>query len=609
MRIGVVAELRHADTADVLLWDSYTDAVPCVKKLVQEYFPIIRQEFLQFICDIGRHTVDGATISEQFRLLTYFSAWEYSSLFERHPAYYGDALFTIFKLRALELYCQKVRPQEVCLCGCDDVARHISSICKAQQITFVHSPSSVNSKEGPDGPSCSAMAFVRKSASMVRQLRGWWKQVRSQFPAQPVVRRCKGMILGTWFPNIDQEAAQAGRFRSKYWEDAHDLIDSSATPQHWFFIYADREQSIPDHIASRDRFAANAPNADMTFLEECLTPCDALRAFGLWLRSAWRSSIMGNRVAEAFNWPHSALNVFSLLQDIWQESTSGWHLLRMLLHLQAVKRFCKLVGPQDRVLTSSELQWWERMLFREQRKLGCSKNFAVQHSIIRAADFRFFCAPNMWQDKEFADAMPDVFFCNGRAGLEAMRASGFPDNRLGLVEATRFLYLARATRYAVTFPSRKLLVATSYFEGETRRMLEMLAAAMKERHLPLFDNVQIKAHPDLPVDHILSELFTDPPAIVTQPVESYLKEDTAIFAAAGTSVTLLVAYMGLPMVVAGSDGDFEMGCLDAFEGICYARSAKELLDGLTMSSRSTLPEDYFCLDASLARWKKMLTSQ
>ena len=320
MRIGVVAELRHADTADVLLWDSYTDAVPCVKKLVQEYFPIIRQEFLQFICDIGRHTVDGATISEQFRLLTYFSAWEYSSLFERHPAYYGDALFTIFKLRALELYCQKVRPQEVCLCGCDDVARHISSICKAQQITFVHSPSSVNSKEGPDGPSCSAMAFVRKSASMVRQLRCWWKQVRSQFPAQPVVRRCKGMILGTWFPNIDQEAAQAGRFRSKYWEDAHDLIDSSATPQHWFFIYADREQSIPDHIASRDRFAANAPNADMTFLEECLTPCDALRAFGLWLRSAWRSSIMGNRVAEAFNWPHSALNVFSLLQDIWQRN-------------------------------------------------------------------------------------------------------------------------------------------------------------------------------------------------------------------------------------------------------------------------------------------------
>lgn len=609
MRICVAAELQHAEAADVLLWNSYTDAVPCVEKLVQEYFPVIRQEFLQFISEIGRYSIDGSIIFEQFQLLEYFSAWEYSSLFERHPAYYGDALFTIFKLRALELHCQKVRPHEVRLCGCDDVASHVGSICKAQQIAFVHTPSSVTSKENPDGPSCRVMAFARKSASMARQLRGWWKHVRSQFPAQPVVQRRKGMILGTWFPNIDQKAAQAGRFRSKYWEAAHDPIDSSSTPQHWFFIYADSEQNIPGHIASRDRFAANAPNADMTFLEECLTPCDALRAFGLWLRSAWRSNIMGNRVAGAFNWPHSALNVFSLLQGMWRESTSGWHLLQMLLHLQAIKRFCALVGPQDRVVTSSELQWWERMLFREQRKLGCSKNFAVQHSIIRAADFRFFCAPEMWQNKDFADAMPDVFFCNGRAGLEAMRASGFPDNRLGLVEATRFLYLAKATRYAGAYPSRKLLVVTSYFEGETRRMMEMLATAMKERHLPLFDNVQIKAHPDLPVDNMLSELFADPPVIVTQPVESYLNEDTAVFAAAGTSVTLLVAYMGLPMVVAGSDGDFEMGCLDAFEGICYARSARELLDGLATSSRSTLPENYFCLDASLTRWKNMLTSQ
>lgn len=609
MRIGVAADLQHANAADVLLWDSFSDTVPCVEKLVQEYFPVIRQEFLQFICEIGRHTVDGTTLSEQFRLLTQFSAWEYSSLFERHPAYFGDALFTIFKLRAVELYCQKVQPHEVHLCGCDAIAWHISDICKSLQIAFVHSPSSPNRREGSDSPSCGVMAFARKSASMARQLHGWWKQVRSQFPTQPVVQRSKGMILGTWFPNIDQKAAQNGRFRSKYWEAAHDLIDSAATPQHWFFIYADSEQNIPGHIAARDRFAANAPNADMTFLEECLTPCDALRAFGLWLRSAWRSNIMGNRVAGAFNWPHSALNVFSLLQGMWQESTSGWHLLRMLLHLQAIKRFCKLVGPQERVLTSSELQWWERMLFREQRKLGCSKNFAVQHSIIRPADFRFFCAPEMWQDKNFTNAMPDVFFCNGRAGLEAMRASGFPDDRLGLVEATRFLYLAKAARYAVASPSRKLLVVTSYFEGETRRMLEMLAAAMKERHLSLFDNVQIKAHPDLPVEHMLAELFTDPPAVVTQPVESYLTEDTVVFAAAGTSVTLLVPYMGLPMVVAGSDGDFEMGCLDTVEGICYARSAGELLDGLTTSSRSTLPEDYFCLDASLARWKTMLTSQ
>lgn len=517
----------------------------------------------------------------------------------------------------MERYIEKTLPDKLHVIDiAEPIAQCIASLCQAKGIVFTYTTTAPSSTTTPKGAWARFKQWRKQklcpyfSFSVLLTLKylfHWWRTVRRHFPAKPTLQKKHGVLLGTWFPNIDQNPAQEGHFRSRYWEAAHDVLDDVLAYKHWFFIYADTPQKITEHVALRDVFVKNGLSADMVFCEECISLFGMARAFKNWFSVAWRSRSLSHCLQNAFQWPSSSLNVYTLLKDMWLDSTQGNHLLRHLLIFEGIRSYCKAVGPQDMVITSAELQYWERFLFKFQRDMGCQRVYAAQHSVVREADFRFFSASEAWSVPEFVAQMPDRFFANGKAAYNTMRKGHFPENRLGMLEAVRFMYLANVKTFPPG-PPRRLLLVTSYFEKETKAMLKCLAKAMAASDLALWQNCCIKPHPFLPVDRWVQEYFIHPPAVVSGRIEDYLLEGTIVFSDAATSVSLLALYRGLPLVVFEAENTFNMGSLPDMDALPVAKDAASLLVALQSSEQLPFDSEYFCLDAELPRWKDLFTA-
>ena len=624
----------------ILLWDRFSDndSIDSILDLQERYFHKTRAEFLCFVHNFGEHSINDRPLRDHLRLPDGFSFWWLTRIFERHPAFFGPNLFEVFKLRALEHLLLGMHPSSVCLHSTNtQLTRTMRELCNNLRIPFEHeisvqkSPKHAqqeccHSTSSTDSPttdrSCTfislvpALARFRRSAIANRAINAfqitrhawhWWRNVRSLFPGAPKAAKRSGLLLGTWFPNVDAEAAKQGRFRSKYWEGVHDILPECGKPVHWFFIHGDPVSKASENIRLRDNLLRNEPdNVDMTFLEECLTPLGALKAWLSAMRVAWNARGLLRHLPATMLWPDSRLNVYPLLAGIWKDSTQGEHLMRMCFTLEGIRRYCALIGPQDTVVTSSELQSWERLLYREQRNLGCRRIYAAQHSVIRDADFRFFVAPATWNINEFCQCMPDKFFCNSEGAYQAMHKSGFPEHRLGMLEATRFIGISASMSPLHGTPFNRILVATSYFTQEALRTLTILAQAMRQPNTPLLDNVLIKPHPYLPVDAMLAQLFVSPPRQVSGSIESHMTPGTVVVADSATSVGLLACYRELPLIECVPENNFDMSITQGVAERVSVKNANELVQALH-TIKPTRANNFFCITPGMPRWHNLFS--
>lgn len=626
----------------ILLWDRFSenDHIDSILDHQEDYSDETREEFLRFVHNFGEYCIDGSPLRDHLRLPDGFSLWWLTQIFERHPAFFGPNLFEIFKLRTLEHLLLGMQPSSVCLHSTNvQLTQTMSALCKSLDIPFEQRGPAPTAEEhelqacGHTLPSCKNSAAsanathtlaawrriltrFRRSAmtnravnafQVTRQAWRWWRDVRALFPAAPTVVRQSGLLLGTWFPNVDAKAAKQGRFRSKYWESVHDILPNCGKPVHWFFIHGDPPDKAPENIRLRDALLQNEPgSADMTFLEECVTPWGAVRAWLSAMLVAWQARGLLQHLPATMQWPNSHLNVYPLLAGIWKNSTQGIHLMRMCFALEGIRHYCALIGPQHAVITSSELQFWERLLFREQRNLGCKHIYAAQHSVIRDADFRFFISPATWNIAEFCALMPDKFFCNSDGAYQAMRKSGFPEQSLGMLEATRFISSATSAPTLPDIPYKRILVATSYFTQEALRTLTLLAQAIRLSNHPLMGNILIKPHPYLPVDSMLRQLFAFPPRLVSGAIEDHMTPGTVVLADSATSVGLLACYRSLPLIECASENNFDMSITQGVPGRVSVKNAYELVRALH-TIKPTQANSFFCTTPGMPRWHNLLS--
>lgn len=636
----------------VLLWDRYAerDGEDSILDLQERYFTETRAEFLRFIHAFGEHRAKGRSVRDHLRLPGGFSAWWLTRLFERHPEFYGGVLYDIFKLRALERLLLSLEAPSVCLHSADTrLARVMGDLCRALYIPFAHHPpqaprqSTVSARgnppmTAPETPTFANVAARFRRKALVNRLRNalgitrfawrWWRDTRPVFPRKPALTPGRGLLLGTWFPNVDAQAAGQGRFRSKYWESVHDVLSGTGKPVHWLFIHTGSAEAARDNVRLRDTFLKHeAPGADMVFWEECVSAKGAFRAWRQALRLAWKAYSLLGTLPDIMRWPGSALNVCPLLAGIWKDSTQGRHLMWMLLIHEGIRRYCELIGPQERVITSSELQFWERLLFREQRLLGCAHICAVEHTRISGADFRYLIAPEAWGLPAFVEMMPDTFFCNGEGSLAIMRESGFPEERLGMLEAVRFMHLAQTPPEPAPGDgpgAARLLVATSYFPKLAEQAVAMLASASKRADSAgypaasrLLERVCVKPHPFLPVERQLRERFENPPRTADGDVEDFLTPGTVVLTDGGTSIGLLALYRGLPLIECLPGNGFRLSGTPENAGARFVKNGRELLDALEATggeaAKTSAPPSalagFFCLDPGLPRWRKLLLGE
>lgn len=588
---------------------------------LREDLPAIRQEHAAWAFEMGCQPFRGRPLQQWLQGGAPLSMWWCSLLYERHPKM-TPGLFTVYKLRALE----RLMDVEGCAVlrvrgGDARLRRCLAQLCRSRHRDFREEDAPSASGQAPRGllRRCydAAPAPLR---ALARFLHWWWTVRRHLPPAKdglPKAHRQTATIV-TYFPNIDMEAARQGRFRSRYWETLHDALNQAAEKAggpfvRWLFIrFPAPDLSFRQCRELRDRFRATAKDgASFHYLEECLRFRDLAAAFWRYLRLALTSLRLEAAVRPAFHFAASRLNFWTWLGPYWTESFRGWRCLERCLQYRAFERYATLAGPQRWTLFPLENCPWERMCAQTVHAAGNGPVIGAQHSVIRPTDFRYFDDPRSFAD-DMGQAQPDAIRGNGLAAIRQWRAAGLPEDRLGEVEALRYLYLRPSLDGAPpcgpAASARHLLVVTSFFADETDAHLALLARVVAAGLLDGW-KVRVKPHPYLPVESRLQALLgrrAAEIAIADGPIASHLTPGTLVWASNSTTVTLEAALKGLPVMAMWPQDDFDLCPLQDVASLPRTGSLEDVARILAHPEAMRLPPRYFDLDGALPRWRALL---
>lgn len=584
----------------------------------------IRREHAAWACRTGLRPVEGALLHEHFQAGEKLSMWWCSLLYERHPKM-TPLLYEVYKLRTLEHLLDEGGFTALRLVGGDDrLCGTLLALCQAtgRQFADYHDP------QCRDGRRRTWLRRLYEACPSLLRAAGryvhWWFRVRlplrprgGALPALPPAHVTTGTIV-TYFPNVDMEAAAAGRFRSRYWEGLHDALCAAAarTPVRWLFIrFPSPQMDLAGCIRMRDRFrAAHQDGVSFHYLEEFLTAADLRAAWKRYLRLAWTSRRLEAAMRGLCRFEGSRLDFWPYMADDWAETFRGWRCLERCLQQRGIDNYVKAAGPQRWFTFPLENCPWERMLTHAAHTTPGAGGpvYGAQHSTIRPTDFRYFDDPATFTDSACAAFQPDRICANGQGALRQWQAAGVPQERLELVEALRYMYLADARNAAVPAqegqPPRRLLVVTGFFADETADHVRLLARAV---HAGLLDGweIVVKPHPYLAVEADLRhELGARAGCLrfAEGPVATLLVPGTVVWSSASTTVVLEAALKKLPvMVMLPSDG-FDLCPLQDVPGLLRTGNLDDVRRALACAAPPALPDDYLELQPGLPRWRALL---
>ena len=365
----------------------------------------------------------------------------------------------------------------------------------------------------------------------------------------------------------------------------------------------------------RDRFrAAHQDGVSFHYLEEFLTAADLRAAWKRYLRLAWTSRRLEAAMRGLCRFEGSRLDFWPYMADDWAETFRGWRCLERCLQQRGIDNYVKAAGPQRWFTFPLENCPWERMLTHAAHITPGAGGpvYGAQHSTIRPTDFRYFDDPATFTDSACAAFQPDRICANGQGALRQWQAAGVPQERLELVEALRYMYLADARNAAVPAqegqPPCRLLVVTGFFADETADHVRLLARAV---HAGLLDGweIVVKPHPYLAVEADLRhELGARAGCLrfAEGPVATLLVPGTVVWSSASTTVVLEAALKKLPvMVMLPSDG-FDLCPLQDVPGLLRTGSLDDVRRALACAAPPALPDDYLELQPGLPRWRALL---
>ncbi len=586
------------------------DSVP---RLVENQAQVLRQEYLAWVHDLGEHRLKGRTVKEHLHLGAGASYWWMTLVAAKDPSK-GPAIYTVFKLRALErLYLASGCRGIILRSGDPRLHQVLSAWCARLGHLYRWDRSS--------GPGTSGRLqqllrffphFIKGIASLVHRL---WTRRRSLFGAKPLPGPGPQMAVFTYFPNIDHDQAARGVFRSRYWGKLHDLLEEGPWQVNWVWIYGPEGGcSIPDTLGWRDKFNSAAQGrARHYLLEEFLTPGAIFRANLLFLRLFWKN-LQLKSIRRAFHFPGSALNFWPILADDWRAALTGSPAIHNCLAWEILRSLVKTLPRQEMGLYLWENQLWERALIFAWEKSGHGKLLGFQHSTLRFLDLRFFEDPRSYGLGEAAPPIPQTLVVNGAGALKLMQEVGYPNPKMTVAEAVRYLYLqklAPGERLSVInekiSDNNSLLVVTGYLPDETAAQLRLLSQAASRCGLNGYERILVKPHPDCPVNAILQKEAPDLKVeIVQEPLNSLWPKAKLVFVANSTSAAIEAALLGLPVLVHVVEDSFNFSPLLGQPGVKHVVTADDLIQGLASPSPAPVSPDYFCLEEKLPRWRSLL---
>lgn len=630
---GDITPQQNTDLTN-LYWETRDIPSGCLSlpELLKDRLLQIRTEHMRWAYEMGELKLkNDSSLQDIFSQGEKPSMWWLSLIYERHPKL-SPHLYILYKLRCLEMYMVEEGYTSLVLSGADtDIIILLRKLCENRNWKF----SFIDKKRRKDSTYSLQKRLYFKIPAPIRALTRyvWWllsirrnlKSVKKEAAAWKNHPHTATII--TYFPNIDLKAASNGRFKSRYWEKLHSILEEESRKTgsqflHWLFIHFPSPQlSFKQCLELRNAFREKSRDGlTFNYLEEFIENKDLKNAFFHWLKLVSISLKYKKRISESCHFKNSSLNFWILIKEEWAESFRGWRCLERTLQNMAFKNYIKYAGQQRWLLFPLENCPWERMIVQAAHEAG-NRIFGVQHSLIRPTDFRYFDDPRTFSNSVCSIFQPDVIGGNGDSAISQWLENGMPEERVRTLSALRYLYLSdnKADDNQITLPAdpgmpvemhekKSLLVLTSFFEDETDAHLKLLGKTLE---YGLFKNwkITIKPHPYLAVEKWLEKLpaFLEKKIVVSEsPLPMLLHNRPFVWASNSTSSSVEVAIMGLPLMVMAPENSFDLCPIQNVPDLMRTACVEDVKKYLANPCSIFLPQGYLNLDTSLESWRELL---
>jgi surface carbohydrate biosynthesis protein (TIGR04326 family) len=418
------------------------------------------------------------------------------------------------------------------------------------------------------------------------------------------------ITLFSYLFNLDWESIKNKKFKTFYWTKLHEVIEENNVEAIWVHKYF-KHNSVPDTRSAKKLIYSinhhNKPLQSHTTMSgpfgfHCLL--HLTQDYFSLLIKAFR---LRKYISDAFHDTKNQINFWPFFENEWKTSMYGKLAISNCLDLNLSEKIVNGLKQQSLGLYLQENQAWEVALIYAWKAAGHKQIIGVPHATIRFWDLRHFFDTRTY-DRAMKNGrpIPDKVALNGPAALELYNSAGFPDDKIIEVEALRYLHLEKYNKNYEKKAGgiKRVLVLGDYSPLKTKQQMTLINNAVQLLQKDLL--FICKPHPACPInpkDYPFLNI-----EMTNKPVDFLLDKCDMAYTSNHTSAAVDAHCAGLPVISFLDQNGLNLSPLLGRKGVFFVSNSEELLNALSMSTPcflNSVRQNYFTLDNTLPRWKKL----
>ena len=482
-----------------VLWKQYVDVdspqnVVSLPEYIEKNSERLRNQFLEFVYDIGHSKINGTTIQQHLQIRETLSYW-WMTLFASTRWHQSSQITEAIKLLALEelLKDQSWSDLEL-VSGNQNLNEILTDFCAEQKKSFQLGSQSPQRKRKDKFAVEVMLLSVKAHLVLVRQIVRLWKVT----PLRKEQNSSQVMIFDHLI-RFDTNKAAHGEFASEYWNLLEPMFSKNNVKVSWTHQFVKSEKFPNQRVAQALLTKLNKGSRNKHYLFETKPSIKSVLRAAIDYRHLCISGFRIRKISSGFIPKSSSLNLWPLFQKEWNDSLFGTTAIRHCLILSTIEQeissqsFCPLG------IYIMEYQPWEVALIQAWNAAGHGKLIGVASAPIRFWDLRYFSdarsiTPAGLETKTHIHfrPVPQFLAVNSSISRGLLEMAGEPATRIVDVEALMYQYLNVHLKKEPNTESG-ILVLGDFFAEVTERILTMVQAWIE-----LNQNQQIiyfKPHP------------------------------------------------------------------------------------------------------------------
>jgi len=597
----------------LVLWNSYESNeiknLFSISEIVEKNAAKLRFEYLEFIFELGEHSVNGKKIVEHLEIRPDFSYWWMTLINEKCNFSKSPEIINIIKVFALRGFIKANNYQHISLTTSNNyLANSISLLCSQLEVGY-----DLKKIKNKQNKKSFIEIFYHKLPYCLKALSWFWRHLISHWVLRGIgVDKWKNttgkVTFISYLFNLNSEYKEKGFFESGYWGVLPKKLREGKVQTNWLHIYI-KDNLVPDALAAKKTIMKFNESHDgeqvHVTLYSFLSVRLVVKVLKEWFSLALKQRGFKNSFIKKSNF------IWPFIKEDYFNSFIGSTSINNLLILNLFQKAMETLPFQEKGIFLQENQPWEYSLIYYWRGYRHSDNLVGVTSFPpRFWDLRFYFDERCYNSNVKCNLpMPSFIGVNGENAKKLSLDCGYPEKNIIELEALRYLYLNDISKHNTKDTNSEclnILVLGDYQKTNTNHQMLLLQEASKDVIKKI--KIVVKPHPSC---NIFASNYPRLNFTLTHtPLHKLLNDFSVIFASSNTSASIDAYYSGKFVLTVLDPSALNFSPLRGLDGALFVESAKQLSDAINqfdkISDYNIHPEGYFYLTPSLPRWEKLL---